>query len=181
MAVSFACGIAGIIMFAVLAPIALTIARRAGSTIAPVVILALAAIISHAASILLGIATVAHFQYWNAASIFGFGVMLYVFAFGAVYKSVSLEILLDVAKRQGASAPLADIVERKVPEIFRGRTDILVDGGQVERRGPCFVVTAAGGKIASRIAAMRRAFAVGNTGLYDFAIPTEVTEKSPNS
>jgi hypothetical protein len=179
-AVSFACGVAGIIMFAVLAPLALIIARRAGSPIAPVAILAMAAVISHAASIMLGIATVAQFQYWSAASIFGFGVMLYIFAFGAVYKSVSLEILLDVAKRPGASAPLADIVERKVPEIFRGRTDILVDGGQVERRGPCFVVTAAGEKIASRIGTLRRAFAVGTTGLYDFAIPAEAPEKARN-
>jgi hypothetical protein len=168
-------------LFAILAPFGQIIARRASSPIAPVTVLAAAAIVSHVASVLLGMATVGHFVYWNAASIFAFGIMLYVFAFGAVYKSVSLEILLDVAQRPGGEAPLADIVDRKVPEIFRGRTDILVDGGQVERRGAHFVVSASGHKVASRIAAMRRAFAIGDTGLYDFAVPAESEKQTPNS
>ena len=177
---SFACGLAGILLFAILAPVAQVIARRAGSPMAPVAILAMAAIVSHAASIVLGVMTVRHFQYWNAASIFGFGVMLYVFAFGAVYKSVSLEILLDLAQRPGRAADLADIVDRKVPEIFRGRTDILVSGRQVERTGDLFAVTASGRVTASRIGAMRRAFTIGDTGLYDFAAVAEMTQKTSN-
>jgi hypothetical protein len=178
---SFACGLAGILLFTILAPVMQTIARRMGSTIAPVAILAIAVIISHIANVLLGVITVQQFQYWNAASIFGFGAMLYVFAFGAVYKSVSLEILLDLAQRPGRMALLSDIVDREVPEIFRGRTDILVNGGQVERTGPCFAVTAAGRAMAGRIAQLRRAFAIGDTGLYDFAQPAKVPEKTPDS
>lgn len=125
---SFTYGFAGIALFTILTPLMQIIARRAGSPIAPVAILAIAAVISHVASVLLGFATVQQFQYWNAASLFSFGAMLYVFAFGAVYKSVSLEILLDLAQRPGHTAALSDIVDRKVPEIFRGRTDILVSG-----------------------------------------------------
>ena len=177
---SFACGLAGIALFAMLAPIMQAIARRAASPIAPVTILAIAAIVSHVGSLLLGVMTVRQFQYWDAASIFGFGVMLYVFAFGAVYKSVSLEVLVDLAQRPGRTATLSDIVERRVPDIFRGRTEILVDGGQVERAGSSFVVTAAGGTIAGRIAQIRRAFRIGDTGLYDFAVPANALEKTPN-
>ena len=92
---SFTCGFVGIVLFTILAPLMQIIARRAGSTIAPVTVLAIAAVISHMASVLLGLVTVQQFQYWNAASLFSFGAMLYVFAFGAVYKSVSLEILLE--------------------------------------------------------------------------------------
>ncbi|MDE2331611.1 MAG: hypothetical protein KGK16_12630 [Bradyrhizobium sp.] len=178
---SFVCGLAGILLFTTLAPVAQVVARRAGSPIAPVAILAMAAIVSHAASIALGVMTVEHFRYWNAASVFGFGVMLYVFAFGAVYKSVSLEILLDLAQRPEAAAPLAEIIQRKVPEIFRGRTDILVSGGQVERADSRFVVTPSGCTTVSRIGALRRAFAIGDTGLYDFAVPFEMAEKTTNS
>jgi hypothetical protein len=168
---SFACGLAGILLLAVLAPFMQAVARRAISPIAPVAILAIAAVVSHVASVLLGVMTVRQFQYWNAASIFGFGAMLYVFAFGAVYKSVSLEILLDLARRPGRAATLADIVDRKVPEIFRGRTDILISDGLVECARSGFVVTGAGRAIAGRIAQIRRAFAVGDSGLYDFAKP----------
>src|ERR1700743_502907 len=91
---SFIYGFAGIVLFAILAPLIQIIARRTGSPIAPVAILAIAAVVSHLASVLLGVMTVQQFQYWNAASLFSFGAILYVFAFGAVYKSVSLEILL---------------------------------------------------------------------------------------
>jgi len=178
---SFACGLAGILLFAVLTPVMQAVARRANSPIAPVAILALAAVVSHVASISLGVMTVRPFQYWNAASLFGFGVMLYVFAFGAVYKSVSLEILLDLAQRPGHTAALSDIVDRKMAEIFRGRTEILVSGGQVERAGSGFVVTEAGSAMASRIAQARRAFAVGDSGLYDFGKPESEPQENTSS
>jgi hypothetical protein len=177
---SFACGLAGILLFTMLAPLMQVIARRAVSPIAPVTILAIAAIVSHLASLLLGVMTVRQFQYWNAASIFGFGVMLYVFAFGAVYKSVSLELLLDLARRPGHAATLSDVVERRIADIFRGRIEILVDGGQVERAGSSFVVTPAGRALAGRVAQIRRAFAIGDTGLYDFAQRAKMPEKTPN-
>jgi hypothetical protein len=164
---SFACGVTGIVLFTILAPVMQIIARRASWSIAPVAILAIVAVISHLASVLLGLMTVQQFQYWNAASIFSFGVTLYVFAFGAVYKSVSLELLLDLAQRPGYAATLSEIVDRKVADILRGRTEILVDSGQVERAGSCFVVTARGRATAGRVAQIRGAFAIGNSGLYD--------------
>ena len=166
---SFAFGIIGVVEFAVMAPVMQWVTRRTASSVPPVVVLALAAVISHLASVVLGIAFVPQFRYWNAASVFSFGVMSYIFAFGAVYKSVSLEILLDVSARPAREVPLRDIVEQKVPGIFRGRTDILVDSGLAERTGSSFVATAAGRKLADRIARLRRAFAIGDTGLYDFA------------
>jgi hypothetical protein len=175
---SFAYGLGGLLLFTMLAPAMQAIARRAGSSIAPITLLAIAAVISHVVSVTIGAISMQQFQYWNAASVFGFGTMLYVFAFGAVYKSVSLEILLDLARRPGGAAELADIVDRKVPEIFRGRTEILVSSGQVESTGSTFAVTAAGRAIAGRIARIRRAFAIGDTGLYDFGAPVKATEKS---
>lgn len=178
---SFACGLAGILFFTMLAPLMQAIARRGASPIAPVTILVIAAIVSHLASLLLGVMTVRQFQYWNAASIFGFGVMLYVFAFGAVYKSVSLELLLDLARRPGHAATFSDIVEHRIADIFRARIEILVDGGQVERAGSSFVVTSAGRALAGRVAQIRRAFAIGDTGLYDFAQLAKTPEKTPNS
>jgi Ca2+/Na+ antiporter len=176
---SFAWGLIGVVLLIIIAPVMQAIARRAASSIPPVIILAIAAVISHGASVLLGVAAMPHLQYWNAASIFSFGAMLYVFAFGAVYKSVSLEILLDLGGRPNRQAPLADIVERHVPDIFRGRTDILVEGGQVERAGSLFVVTVSGRKLADQIARIRRAFAIGDTGLYDFPASPPKSDQIP--
>ncbi|MDA9403663.1 hypothetical protein [Bradyrhizobium sp. CCBAU 45389] len=165
---SFAVGFIAAVAFAMLAPVLQFVARARAWSLAPVIVLAIAAIVSHLLSVLLGVLILPQFRYWDAASIFGFGVMGYVFAFGAVYKSVSLDILLGLAERPGRTAPLSDVVERQVPALFRGRTGILIDGGLVERVDSRFAATAAGQVMAGRIGRLRRAFGIGDTGLYDF-------------
>ncbi len=154
--------------FFILAPVMQVIARRSAWHVSPVIILAITAVVSHLASVALGIGLLRPFQYWNAASIFAFGAMAYVFAFGAVYKSVSLEILLKLTERRARQASLSEIVERQVPEIFRGRTMILVDAGYATCVGDSFAVTPEGQRVASRIAGLRRIFAISDSGLYDF-------------
>ncbi|WP_291842056.1 hypothetical protein [Bradyrhizobium sp.] len=161
---SFVVGIAGVAVFSVLARVMQSAARGTS----PVAILAIAAILSHLASVALGIIYVPQFQYWSAASIFSFGVMSYVFVFGAVYKSVSLEVLLAVAGHPDRAVPLPYIVGHQVPEIFRGRIQILIESGLVEQIGSTFAATAAGERLAARIARLRRMFAIGDSGLYDF-------------
>jgi hypothetical protein len=165
---SFALGLAAVIVFVLLAPAMQIAARARGWSLAPVILLGLAAILSHLLGVLLGVLALPTFHYWDAASIFGFGVMAYVFAFGAAYKSVSLDILLGLVDRPGRTAPLADVVGRQVPDLFQGRTKILVDGGLVEQRDGRFAATAAGQIMAGRIGRLRQAFGIGNTGLYEF-------------
>ena len=116
--ISFVYGLIGVVFFVALAPAIIFGARRAGLSTSPAILLAITAVVTHGISVALGAANVAQFQYWDAASIFAFGVMGYVFAFGAVYKSVSLEILLDMAGRPGHAAPLQDIVDHVAPATF---------------------------------------------------------------
>jgi len=165
---SFAIGLIAAIVFAVLAHILQRMARAFAWSVTPVILLAISALLAHVFGIVLGILTVPQFQYWDAASIFAVCVMSYVFAFGAVYKSVSLAILLDLTGRPGRAAPVSEIVEGQVPRLFQGRTQILVDGGLVEQTGQRFTATAAGRNMAGRIGWLRRIFGIGDTGLYDF-------------
>ena len=148
---SFAIGFIAAVVFALLAPVLQLVARAFAWSIAPVILLAIGAVVSHGFGVALGISTVPQFQYWDAASIFAFCVMGYVFAFGAVYKSVSLDILLSLVDRPERTAPLSEVVERQVPHLFKGRTRILVDGGLVEKIDTRFAPTAAGRDTASRI------------------------------
>ncbi|WP_028137056.1 hypothetical protein [Bradyrhizobium japonicum] len=166
---SFIVGLLAAVSFALLSPALQLTARARGWTVAPVTLLAIAAIVTHGLGVVLGIFVVAQFRYWDAASIFGFCVMAYVFAFGAVYKSVSLEILLGLVDRPRRSAPLSDIAERQVPALFQGRIGNLVDGGLVEPLDSHFAATAAGRAMADRVGHLRRAFGIGDTSLYDFS------------
>lgn len=167
-AMSFAVGLFAAVVFALLAPALQVTARAREWSLAPVILLGLAAVLSHLLGVLLGVLTLPDFRYWDAASIFGLGVMAYVFAFGAAYKSVSLDILLRLVDRPGRKALLSDIVDRQVPDLFHGRIKILADGGLVEQVDSHFAATAAGKTMASRIVRLRQAFGIGNTGLYEF-------------
>lgn len=166
---SFIVGLFAAVMFALLAPALQLMSRARGWTLGAVMLLAIAAIVTHGLGVMFGILVVPQFQYWDAASIFGFCVMGYVFAFGAVYKSVSLDILLGVIDRPERKAPLSDIVERQVPALFQGRIGNLVDSGLVEPVDSHFAATAAGRTMASRVGQLRRAFGIGDTSLYDFS------------
>lgn len=166
---SFVVGLLAAVTFALLAPALQLMARARGWTLGAVMLLAIAAVVTHGLGVMLGILVVPQFQYWNAASIFGFCVMGYVFAFGAVYKSVSLDILLGLIDRPERRAPLSDIVERQVPALFQGRIGNLVDGGLVEPVESHFAATAAGRTMAGRVGRLRRAFGIGDTSLYDFS------------
>ncbi len=166
---SFAVGLFSAVVFAMLAPALQLVARARAWSLGPVILLAIAAVISHGLGVMLGIFAVPQFQYWDAASIFGFCVMAYVFAFGAVYKSVSLDILRGLVDRPDRRAPVSEIAERQVPDLFRGRIGNLVDGGLVEPVDSHFRATAAGRNMAGRIGRLRRAFGIGDTGLYDFS------------
>ncbi|WP_349643366.1 hypothetical protein [Bradyrhizobium japonicum] len=166
---SFAVGLVAVVVFALLAPALQLTARARAWSFGPVTLLAIAAVVSHGLGVTLGIFVVPQFQYWDAASIFGFCVMAYVFAFGAVYKSVSLDILLGLVDRPGRRAPLSEIAETQVPGLFQGRIGNLVDGGLVEPVGSHFVATAAGRTMAGHVGRLRRAFGIGDTSLYDFS------------
>ena len=165
---SLAVGLIAVVVFTLLAPALQHMARAFAWPLAPVVLLAIAALISHGLGVAIGVLTVPGFHYWDAASIFAFSVMAYIFAFGAVYKSVSLDILMGLVNRPGRTAPLSEVVDRQVPDLIQGRIRILVDGGLVEQTGTHFAASAEGRNTADRINRLRRLFGIGDTGLYDF-------------
>ena len=129
--ISYPYGVAGVVLFVAVAPLMQGVARGARWRVSPVMVLAVAVIVAHLVNTLLGAVLVRPFHYWNSAAIFGFGVMVYVHAFGAVYKSVSLRILLNLAEHPDHAMPLAAIIEGRIPEIVRERIGALIDSGLV--------------------------------------------------
>jgi hypothetical protein len=165
---SFVFGLVGVATFVAVSPLLQFLGRHLTPNVAPVSILAIAVVIAHVVSSLLGTIFLHPFVYWNAAAIFCFAVMSYVYVFGGVYKSISLRLLMDLSRRPGRTVEFSDIADRQIPEIFTERTVILIGGGLVSREGDTYTPTPAGQRLAGRIARIRRLFAIGDTGLYDF-------------
>lgn len=140
--------------------------RRLGRPLAPIVLHAVSAVGWH----MVQIAWLASFGalscYYHAAALFGLGVMGYVFAFSAVYKSVSLRVLVFLANRGMQAAKIAEVDEHVVMKSFRQRVELLLDSGLITRHEGKYLLTPAGMR-ALRMPAMLRSFlGTSAAGLY---------------
>jgi len=118
----------------------------------------------------ISVAALAHLgllgQYWWVAASFGFGFMVYLFGFSAVYKSLSLRILLDVLAHDPSEVPRDGVYQRVVDRSFSDRIEILERGGLVARQGDRYVVSARGLAVAGRIGRLRTILGVDGGGIY---------------
>jgi hypothetical protein len=139
---------------------------HAGVRLAPVAVHGASAIAWHALQIAaLLLAGMVAF-YWHAAAFFGMGVMLFVFGFSAVYKSISLRFLVMLARAPGYTLTLADAQERLVVKSFRERVEMLTATGLALSTSEGYRLSEAGLRTAGRIAAVRRLFGARASGLY---------------
>jgi hypothetical protein len=133
---------------------------------APVVRHTLSAIGTHVAGV--GSAAIAcePFSYWHAAAVSGFGAVCWLFAFSAVYKSVSLRILTQLARTPGHSLSFDVIATDYVRPEFQARCDVLVKMGCAAESNAGYLVTEKGKATARRIESVQRACGIESSGLY---------------
>jgi hypothetical protein len=138
----------------------------------PVVRHAASALGTHVVGVAVAAGAVGPFAYWPAAAVSGFGAVCWLFAFSAVYKSVSLRVLTELARTPGGALPLDEITEEYVRSEFAARVAVLVKMGCAEETEDGYAATAKGNSTARRIEAVRRACGVSGGGLYvDLANP----------
>lgn len=133
---------------------------------APVVRHAVSALTTHALGIGLAAASFEPFAYWPAAAASGFGAVCWLFAFSAVYKSVSLRILTQLDRTPGHALPFEVIAADYVRPEFEARVEVLVKMGCAEGTPGGHVVTAKGTDTARRIEGVQRACGIEGSGLY---------------
>lgn len=104
--------------------------------------------------------------YLHGAALYGFLVAAWLFVFSAVYKSVSLGVLCELARLPQGELPLEEITRRHVAPRFAERIDLLVAGGLVRREGDGYAITSQGKRTARRLEGMRRVFGLTGSGLY---------------
>jgi hypothetical protein len=72
--------------------------------------------------------------------------------------------------RPARTIELSEISDQRIPMMFAERADTLIEGGWVFRSDDTFSATPAGHRLTARITKLRRLFAIGNSGLYDFEV-----------
>jgi hypothetical protein len=142
--------------------------RRPGRT-SPVARHAASALGTHAIGVFLAALWVGPFAYWSAAAMSGFGAVVWLFGYSAVYKSVSLSILRELSRSPGQVVPIETIVDRYVRPEFENRAQVLVRMGCARETERGYEVTRRGIDISTRLAVVQWMFGITASGLYNEA------------
>ena len=155
----------GLACFALHAVVTLIWLRLPGR-ISPVARHAASALGTHIVGVALAAMVLGPFAYWPAAAANGFLAIGWLFAFSAVYKSVSLRILTHLDRVLDHSLTVDAIADRYVRAEFEARARVLMKMGCVDASNGAYTLTEKGRAVARRIEGIRRACGVGGSGLY---------------
>jgi hypothetical protein len=104
--------------------------------------------------------------FWPAASLFYGGVIACLYAFSAVYKSISLGILQVLHTAPEERMTIDKVALDFVLPRFAERIDLLVKGGLATRTESGYVITPQGLKAVHSLRRIQRTFAVSGRGFY---------------
>lgn len=150
---------------------------RLPARMSPVARHAISAIGTHVFGVALAAFAVGPFAYWPAAAVSAFGAVCWLFAFSAVYKSVSLRILTELDHAPHGVIPLDAITEEHVRPEFAARIAVLMKMGCVEETEDGFVITEQGTEMARRIGFVRRICGVAGSGMYGDSANAECEQR----
>jgi hypothetical protein len=158
---SFAVGLAALSLDLIAVPV---IVRATKWT--PVVVHILASVGAEVLIVLTGL-FVEKFLFWPATSVLGFGAIAHLFAFSAVYKSVSLRMLMFLAARPDRTADIDALTEALGRPVILGRMSLLCRMGLAEAvPDGKFQVTPAGRQKVRQLASIQRLFGIREGALY---------------
>ena len=135
----------GLVCFALHVAVSLVWLRLPGG-LSPVARHAISALATHVVGVVtagwLGVA----FAYWPAAAVSGFCAVCWLFAYSAVYKSVSLRILAELERSPDRALPLETITDEYVRPEFESRVVVLVRMGCAEDVEDGYAITSKGNR-----------------------------------
>lgn len=103
--------------------------------------------------------------FWPLSATYWFLALSFLMAFGAIYKSISLRILLDLLNRSGRSASYEAILARYVEdESYATRLKALASSGWAIRTPIGIQLTDTGRRIAATMHAVQNLFKIERSG-----------------
>ena len=139
---------------------------RLPGRVAPVARHAGSAAVTHLAGVVIAGITFGPITYWPIAAVSGFGSVVWLFAFSAVYKSVSLRILTHLDEVPGNAIPFQEVTASFVLPEFQSRVKVLEAMGCTKATTDGYALTEKGGLMARRILAVQWVCGIERSGLY---------------
>jgi hypothetical protein len=106
-------------------------------------------------------------SFWHFGAFFGAGVSCVVFLYGAVLKSLSLDILIELSRAEAGRLSTDEITHLVVRPAYGSRAQLLVDWRAADRDAQGnYLVSPHGRRTAKRIEAARHFLRLKSPGLY---------------
>src|SRR5262245_59061063 len=124
MPVSVVLAAAGFALYVTAVVVTVRLCRR----ISPALVAIGAALVAYVVVLIAGIATNCPVNFWATSAFFWCPTMIFLMAFGALYKSVSLRILVDLLARSGNVELCSAVLQRYIAaEGFETRLAIMLE------------------------------------------------------
>ena len=102
---------------------------------------------------------------WRALAVYGFLALCFLMVFGAVYKSISLRMLLELWRAPAHRLSYAELLEQYVAlESYQHRLGVILSARLATFSERRYVRTAQGRRIASMVRAIHRCYAIDQSG-----------------
>ena len=155
--------VAATLGFASYLGVSMVLLRR--SSASPAAVVTLAALAMYPATLAVTLLLGRTVAFWPFSAAYWFLSLVFLMVFGAVYKSISLRILLDLLERPGRSDNYAGVMQRYVnEESFKRRLLVMLDAGLTARDADGFQLTEKGRRISSVVRRVQAVFAIETSG-----------------
>jgi hypothetical protein len=154
-------GLLGFVLYLGAVAVLLRVARRTE----PALLVVAAALVCCflTLAVLLGIGLRVNF--WEYATSYWFFALCFLMAFGAIYKSISLRILLDLSMKPGRADDYDSMLARYIAEeSYQNRLRVIQDKRLAARVGDRFVLTDRGRLVARSVRAIQEVFRITRSG-----------------
>jgi hypothetical protein len=155
-------GLISLLALVVVVPVLVRVSQRRNA----IGMIVACAIGIHIAGIIAGAILLVELDYWQAAALYWFGMIILLYAYGTCYRSLSIQMLVAIAGNASHEIEVDSLYNSYFRRFVRDRIDALVEGGRAEFRGNQLGITQAGRSDAALILRARRIFGLKESRLY---------------
>lgn len=160
-AIEFASGAAWFTLYASATFFAIRLSPNRSPTVLVVTLACLFALASVPAGALVSIEA----NYWRALVVFLFLTLCHLMIFGAVYKSISLRILLDLFLAPLGKLPADLVLSRYIEqESFAARIQVMITQDLASHSPRGITLTRKGRKLAAAVSLLQRLYSIQESG-----------------
>jgi len=138
---------------------------RSLPALSPAVLSVVGAMLFTAAAFPVASALPVEANFWRVLVVFCFLVICHLMVFGAVYKSISLRMMLDLLTVPGRRLATDEVFSRYIQgESFEARTQVMIAQGLATPSAAGFSLTAKGRRVARTAQVLQQAFDIDTSG-----------------